>query len=131
MNAPAEDIKDILENISALGFTFATDLFVGEMPVTPDACVTIYDTGGYAPEVDYVYERPTIQIRVRGAKGEYQNGHGLAQDIRDALNGLTGYIVNSARYVGIWCEGDVMALGNDDNNRPLFTVNFRLHRTDA
>jgi hypothetical protein len=131
MNAPSVDIKDLIEGTSALGLTFAADLFVSEMPPTPDECVSVHDTGGYGAEVDYTYERPTVQVRVRGGKGEYEVAHAIAQDIRDALNGQANVSLNGARYVGIWCEGDVMSLGYDDNHRPLFTVNFRLHRTDA
>jgi len=131
MNPPSVDIKDILKSISALALTFTTDLFVSEMPHAPDDCVCVYDTGGENSEVDYVYERPTIQVRVRGAKGGYQDGHALAQSIRDELNGLANHTINAARYVGIWVEGDIIALGYDDNHRPLFTVNFRMHRTGA
>jgi len=131
MNAPSEDVKDILEATSSLGLTFATDLFVSEMPTEPDQCVCIYDTGGYDPEADYTYEKPTIQIRVRGAKGDYLVAHELAQSIRDTLNGEHDYTINGARYIGIWTVGDILFVGYDNNHRPLLTVNFRLHRTNA
>lgn len=131
MNPPSEDIKDILEGTSVLALTFGTDLFISEMPPTPDQCVCVYDTGGYDPEVNYTYERPTIQIRVRGAKGDYIAAHALTQSIRDTLNGEHNYTINSARHIGIWTVGDVLFVGYDDNHRPLLTVNFRLHRTNA
>jgi hypothetical protein len=131
MNAPSEDIATILAADSSLGLTLTTNLFVSEMPKEPDECVSVHDTGGYDGEADYVYQRPTVQVRVRGEKGAYQTAHGFAQDIRDLLHGLANYTTGSTRYVGVWCEGDVIAVGYDDNHRPLFTVNFRLHRTDA
>ena len=130
MNPPSRDIAAMLdESAAALGLTFATNLFVGEMPTTPDACVTVYDTGGYAPEPGYVYERPTVQVAVRGARDGYLVAHTLAQDVRDVLNGDVNDSINSARYIAIWCESDVLFAGYDDNHRPLFTVNFRIHRT--
>jgi len=101
------------------------------MPANPDQCVCIYDTGGYDPGVNYTYEKPTIQIRIRGAKGDYLTAHGLSQDIRDTLSGEHNYEINGARYIGIWAEGDVLFVGYDDNHRPILTVNFRLHRTEA
>jgi hypothetical protein len=127
MNSPSEDIKDMLVT-AGLG-TFGTNLFIGLEPTTPDICTTIYDTGGEPAEVDYNYERPTVMVRVRGAEGGYRAAHLVAQSIRDELNGKHNVTVNSARYVGIWMQTDVLAIGTDDNGRPLFTINFRIHRT--
>lgn len=129
MQPPSEDVKDILEGISSLALTFATDLFISEMPTEPNNCVCIFDTGGYDPEENYVYQRPTIQVRVRGAGGGYLAAHEQAQAIRDELHGLHNETINGARYVGIWQEGDIISVGQDDNNRPNVTVNFRIHRT--
>jgi len=131
MNPPSEDIKDILEGTSALALTFKTDLFISEMPTSPDDCVCIYDTGGDPPEADYTYERPTIQVRIRGARGRYRDAHNFAQAIRDTLNGEHNYMINQTRYLAIWTVGDVLFVGYDDNHRPLLTINFRLHRTNA
>lgn len=131
MNSPAFDIKDILAATSSLALTFATDLFVSEIPDAPDECVCVFDTGGYEPEANFNYERPTVQVRVRGPKGDYVTAHNLAQAIRDTLHGLANHTINSARYIGIWCQSDIMSLGYDKNQRPMLSVNFRIHRTEA
>ena len=131
MNAPSLDIKDYLDGESSLGLAFGTDLFISEMPPVPDSCVCVYDTGGENPNPDYNYEKPTIQVRIRGAKGKYLDAYNLAQDIRDFLNGKHNEEINGARYIVILCEGDIFFVGYDDNHRPLLTVNFRLHRTNA
>jgi hypothetical protein len=131
MNAPSVDIKTILEANSSLGLALGTNLFISEMPIEPNECAVIYDTGGYDPEADYNYERPTIQIRIRGNKGEYVDANTLAQDIRDELHGTVNETIDGARYVGIWCEGDVNFIAYDDNQRPEFSVNFRIHRTST
>ena len=131
MNSPAFDIKDILAATSSLALTFATDLFISEMPDIPDECVCVYDTGGYEPEANFVYERPTVQVLVRGSKGDYVTAHNLTQSIRDVLHGLANHTINAARYIGIWCESDIMSLGYDKNHRPMLSVNFRIHRTEA
>ena len=129
MNPSSEDIKDILES-SAVGVgTFATDLFIGKEPDSPNACVTIYDTGGAEPEAGYVYDYPTIQIRIRGEVGGYRNAYLKAKEVRDALHGRINEIWSSTRYIGIWAMSDILFLGIDDKQRPIFTVNFRIHRT--
>lgn len=131
MNPPSEDIKDILAGISSLALIFGTDLHVAELPKEPDQCVAIYDSGGYEPQAGYNYERPTIQIMVRGEPGGYCVAQMLAQNCRDELHGLANYTINAARYIGIWCEADVTFVGFDENRRPSFSVNFRIHRTNA
>jgi hypothetical protein len=131
MQAPSLDIKDMLDGESSLGLTFATDLFVSEMPPTPDLCVCIYDTPGESPNPDYNYEKPGVQVRIRGNKGSYEEAYNLAQDIRDFLNGKHNEEINGARYIGIWAEGDIFFVAYDENHRPLLTINFNLHRTNA
>lgn len=132
MNAPSEDIKDILLAESALALTYARDLFIGIIPQdAADQCVAITDTGGEGLENRYTYERPTVQVLVRGNKGDYLGAQELTQQCRDVLIGIENYTINAARYIGIWCRTDVLYLGEDDNNRPLFSVNFNIHRTTA
>jgi hypothetical protein len=132
VNPPTEDIKDILESSAAgLGLALGTDLFVAKMPDEPDICYCLYDTGGDEPQANYEYQMPRVQVRARGKKGGYRNAWlGLAA-VRDALHGVNNEVWNSTRYVGIWCESDILAVGYDDSNRPLLTVNLRIHRTTA
>ena len=131
MNSPATDIKDMLDaSNAALGLTFAVDLFVSEMPELPDECVCIYDTGGFDPaSIDERYEYPTVEVMVRGNKMGYVAGWDLAQDIKDVLHKLHDETWNSTKYIGIWCVGDVNYIGYDQSQRPLFSINFRIHRT--
>ena len=128
MNPPSEDIKDMLVD-AGIG-TFGADLFISQMPDTPNACVGLYDTGGYQPEANYVYDRPTVMARIRGDIGGYINAYGKAEDIKGELHGLTNETWNSTRYVQILCQSDIMFLGYDDNNRPLLSINFAIHRTE-
>ena len=79
MNSSAEDLKDYLDGISSLALTFKTNLFVARMPDTPDQCVVLYDSGGFAPYSND-YQRPTVQIRTRGAQGGYQTAGGGQDD---------------------------------------------------
>lgn len=133
MNPPSVDIKDLLNGESSLGLAFGTDLFVSEIPETTILAVGIFDYPGLPPEVEYVYERPSVNVQVRGSKrqGAYVEAHQMAQRIRDFLIAQRQPIVNGARYIGIWVLSDVGFVGYDENHRPQVTVNFRLHRTTS
>lgn len=133
MNPPSVDIKDLLLGDSNLDLTFGVNLFVSEMPETAGLAVCVYDSGGMAPEPDYVYERPHVQVQVRGSRvpGAYVAAHNMAQQIRDFLMAERNPIVNGARYIGLWPLSDVNFVGYDENHRPQVTVNFRLHRTTS
>ena len=132
MNSPAYDIAAMLDGDSALGLTLATDLFIGEIPGTVSGrCVAVYDSGGEPAQSGYKYERPYVQVRVRGAKGGNQSAFSLAESIATFLHDTANYTINAARYVGIWKLDEPGFVGWDDNRRPLYTVNFRIHRTDA
>ena len=128
MNSPAVDIAGILAT-AGVG-TIATDLFVSEQPDLPDECVTVFDTGGFPPESNYIYKKPTVNIRVRGKRGGYVNAYAVAKSVQDALHDLTNEDIDSVnRIISVWCMGDVIALGKDEQGRPQLSLNFRIHRT--
>lgn len=129
MKSPSKDIALILvdEGVGTIG----TDIYVSEQPKLPDECVSLFDTGGFPPVPNYRYDLPTIQIIVRGIRGQYLTAYNTADNIKAILNGKYGITKNSTRYVGIWAMGDIMSLGKDDNGRPLLSVNFRIHRCEA
>lgn len=130
MNTPAVDIKDILKEISSLGLTFATDLFVGKEPSSPDNCVTIFDTPGGAPQLTlnktekYFYQ--SIQIRVRN--NSYLQAFSLAEQIEEELQGLAHETVNGTYYSLIQTMGSPFLLDWDKNNRVRVVINFNIQR---
>lgn len=130
MNAPSTDIKDILVATTALGLTFATNLFIGKEPVEPDNCVTIFDTPGRSPLLTFNQtdraERPSIQIRVRNRS--YLTGWTLIHDIQDRLHGLSQETWNSTLYSVIVCTSGPAMLDWDNNNRVRFIINFDIQR---
>lgn len=130
MNAPSEDIKDMLEAESSLGLTFATDLFIGQEPAEPDNCVTIFDTSGAPPQLTYnkteKYQYPSIQIRVRNRA--YMAGWTLADDIKDALHGRAHETWNATQYEVIISTGEPALLDWDENGRARFFINFDIQR---
>ena len=132
MNNSAEDIKDMLVAVSALGLTFATNLFIGKEEKTPRNCVTIFDTAGYAPDLGLTnqgYERPSIQIRVRN--GDYTTGWNLIEEIKTSLHGRAQETWNGTLYSVIACSGGPAHLDWDDNGNARFIINFNLQRRSA
>lgn len=127
MNIASIDIRDIL----ILQGLSSSEVFVGNKPTQIDSCVVVLDSGGDDPDYNEVYERPTIQVYVRSPKEDYVTGAQKAEQVKDALNKLTNTEVNNTRYVAIWLLGHILSLGPDDNGRHQFTVNFRIHRTNA
>lgn len=130
MNAVSEDIKDKLESISSLGLVFGTNLFIGFEPAKPDACVTLFDTTGFSPQLvldgTAMYEYPSLNIRV--CNKEYKAGMSLAREIVDALHGVEHETWNGTLYTVIYCSSGPALLDRDENGRFRFIINFNLQR---
>ena len=126
MNAPAEDIKDILEQ-SSVGLSYGVYAF--KEPESPDACITVLDGPGADPVPNYTYEYPSVQVRVRGNKGDYRGAYAQMRLVVGALHGLAGETWNGTKYVQILQQGDIIPLEYDDSNRPVLVANFAIHRT--
>lgn len=132
MNASSEDVKDMLVAESALGLTFATNLFISKEEETPRNCVTIFDTTGYAPDLGLTnqgYERPSIQIRVRNKS--YVTGWNLIEAIKTSLHGRAQETWNDTLYTVIYCSSGPTHLDYDDNGNARFIINFNLQRRSA
>ena len=131
MNAPSFDMAELLESSAAgLGFVAGTDLFVSAEPDAPDACVTLLDSPGFPPDTAVAdYQKPGLNVRVRGVRGGYSTAYAVAASVLNYLHTLHGEIVNGTRYVAIFASTDVIPLGLDENGRPVFSLNFNIHRT--
>jgi hypothetical protein len=122
---PAYDIALYLESIG-IG-VFADTLHVSREPAGPDDVVTLYDTGGTPLLTDHDELREhTIQIRVRST--EYLDGYQKQQDIFEAFLGFLPVDIGDYNYPGLWATTDILPIGRDDNDRFLFTCNYRALR---
>lgn len=133
MGSPAGDIASYLEssavNVGSIGAASGWSINVSKFPDSPDSVIGIFDTSGEDPTSNIDYRRPTIQVRVRGGREAYLAGYLKAEAIFNALDGLHGEIIGSYRYIGIWAMGDILFLSYDEKERPMFSMNFRIHRT--
>jgi len=130
MNAPSVDIKDMLESESSLALTFASNLFIGREPTSPDDCVTIFDTPGGPPQQTYKqgedYFYPSIQIRVRN--NNYVIGWELINNIKILLHNKSQEIWSGTLYSAIACSMEPALLDWDENGRARFVISFDLQR---
>jgi len=59
-----DDIKDYLEQ-NDIG-TFGADLFIGQLPPSPDDCVALFEYAGEPPDLHWNGEYPGLQVMCRG-----------------------------------------------------------------
>lgn len=134
-NMPSQDIADMLVD-DAVGAK-ADTIWINKEPSdaalkVPDAFLIIYDTGGFDPEATGKnFDKPTVNIRVKGISGDYAGAQTMVQAVKASLHQRDPETKNSTRYMGIWQVGEIAFVEYDENNRPVFTANFRMHRTYA
>jgi hypothetical protein len=116
----ADDIAAYMATRS-LG-TVGTDIFVGEMPDSPNNCVALYQYQGEPPELVGGLENPRLTVRVRNTT--YSDGQNKARDVLKALHTLNEQTLGGRRYLYIKAAGSISQLGRDRENRALFTVEF-------
>lgn len=128
MNAPSVDIRSYL---IAAGIVNTANCFYSSMPQTPDACVCVYDTGGFAGEdIDAGLHHPTVQVMVRGRQDGYVTAMTLAQTINDTLHSINSETIGGINYI-VTAIGEPAAIGPDKQGRPRFSSNFIIELEEA
>jgi len=126
-NAIHFDVAALL-NDNALG-TLGTDLFGGEWGDT-DAQTLVLDGVGTPSNIKELYEQPSVQILVRGAK--LQAAHlvyATAKAISDFLLSQSECVtINTTVYKGFEQGSNISALGKDKNERHIYSMNFFTYR---
>ena len=131
-----ESIGDYLQNTSsAFGAhasqgTLGTNLFLGVLPESPDACVAVYENAGSSPAFTMgtggiVIDYPMIQIIARAAREDYPTARDKAENIRVLLASVLETSVSGVHIRRMEPMGSVNQLGVDPKYRPLISVNFR------
>lgn len=126
MGLPTEGFKDLL---LAQGYIFGglSDwaIFIGRQPNDPNACITLYDSGGRA-NPRWLLDFPSVQIRVRGGANQYAAAANRCLQIKQILLGIPSQDLNGDRWVQVNLTSDRAFVGYDQLNRPEFTMNFNL-----
>lgn len=104
-------------------------IFLGQEPDTPNTVITIYDTGGDAPNPKWLLDFPTIQIRSRSK--QYQTAYSNLINCRDIILGIDKLVVSTTTYVGFQQSTGVLGLGKDEKDRYMLSINFNVTREPA
>lgn len=122
------DIATYLSSVTALG-TIKVDIFAEFMPDTPDECWVCTSTQGLAPHRVGLLEVAGLMIRTRAARGATSTARDNCRDARNALNNLTTTTVNGQLYNRIEAQGSIAFTGTDEEDRPVWSINFLCWKT--
>jgi len=128
MTSPSEGVKDLLVSDSIGVFAAETGwaIRISRSKDAPDTLITIYDVAGNIPEPGLDINRPGIQVLVRGDQNGYNAAYSKCENIRDTLLGLPSQTINGDIWASVTMSSDIIFVGYDDKDRPLFTLNFLL-----
>lgn len=139
MNPVSFDIKDLLvaEGIGVFAANTGWSISIAVEPVDPDTVITIYDVTG---TLDYnldgsvnPIQHYNNQIRVRAE--DYQVGYNKALEISQFLDKKERFDETAGtydvHYALIQRTSDIISLGEDDNDRFIFVVNFKTTRRES
>lgn len=119
-----EDLRTYLAS-AGLGLTAGTNLFVSDMPTTPDACVCLFDYGGTPPQffLDGTrLERPSVQVAVRAAT--LATARSTMDSVVTKMMALTGATVSGKNWVQCLPNQSPFFLRRDEKERPWVVCNF-------
>ena len=109
--------------------TLGTNLFLAMMPESPDACVCVYESQGYAPMMTmgpaaFAVEQPGLQVITRAARGNYPAARDKAKAVRLLMAGITETTISGIHIMRISADGSFLPMGEDQNGRPMISMNF-------
>lgn len=109
--------------------TLGTNLFLAMMPETPDALVCVYEGPGIAPletmgSAAFAVDQPGLQVITRGARGDYPGARDKARAVRSLLAAVTETTLSGVHVMRISADGSLLPMGEDQNGRPMVSMNF-------
>ena len=127
MTSAAYDFRELLQAAEVLFDPW--EVYVGREPPSPDTVITCYDSSGENPLPNLGWDWLHVQARVRGPTNDYLEAFTVAQSIKDHFLGLTDQTTDNGNvYMIFTMVGDIIALGYDENKRPLLVINWRIGR---
>lgn len=124
------DIATYLDSQQA-SLTLGTNLFLGRMPDSPDACVALYEYGGSAPDNTMggglpVLQNPSVQIAVREVL--YASAESLINLCWGTLESIIDMSLSGTRYNRVTAIQSPFVLERDSQDRVIFVQNFNVTR---
>ena len=123
MNPPSFDIAQMLIGDSIVS---QDKVFVGSDPISLNATYAVVTDFGGRPNPKWLRDTYRVQVRVRGRPNNYPEAYEMVRNIRDYLLGKSPTEVGIAIYKRFIITSDIAFLGFDDNNKPVFSINFEI-----
>ena len=118
---------------SGYGGTSDYGVFISNVPTSPGAVIVLNRAGGLPDNPKWAVDYPAIQAIVRGKENASDAAYVKIKAVKDVLLGRESGLlpavagITTPEYVtSITLMGNILPLGRDDNNRILYSVNFRL-----
>lgn len=116
-------LRDIAQLLQTGGIgTLGADLFLGQLPDSPDNCVAVFEYAGGPPDLHWGGEYPGLQVLVRNKS--YEAGRAKIEAAKNVLHGLAETKVNNHRYLLIRANQSPFLLERDASDRVVFVCNF-------
>lgn len=117
MTLLVDDLYGKLVTDGVAGANTGWGLSAGFMPIDPDQFITVLEGGGDPPDGDFTF--PSFVVQARGAAEGYQALRTKVDQIQNTFDDavLNGFVYIFARQMPLY-------LGQDQNRRPMFSVNF-------
>lgn len=118
-------IEQVAQALSNAGLgTIGTNIFLGNLPETPDNAILVLNTGGYQPSVDIPNKRPTFQVLIRNT--DYEAGENNLSTVRSTLHQHRNAVLVTGQtyFYYIYAVSEGGNIGRDENGRDMFSINF-------
>ena len=126
---------EIATYLNGLGLgTFATDIFIDDLPPDPDVCCAVNNSGGSAPDggfgVDGIrFENPTLQILFRGVAGDSEGPRARAQTAYEGLAKIQAEALSGTQYLTVMPLQPPFILERDDQgHRVVWAFNVLIQK---
>lgn len=107
----------------------SSPIFKALMPDAPDDALCLYEYAGGPPRFAHdgqAWENLRVQVVSRATS--YPAARAAAQNVYDALNGLSNRAIGGHDYLWAGALQSPFSLGRDDNSRHRIIINFELLR---
>lgn len=124
IGAADKDARGAVDGLT-YSLTSASNVFEGFLPSTPNRCVAVLPSGGFEADAGLPYDRPSIQIIVRGDDDPVW-ALDMWNEVYSALQSLRNVTLPDGTYL-VSCQSiqsGPIHIGKDNSGRYQYGVNF-------
>lgn len=109
------------------------NVFIDWMPSTPDVAAAVMSQPGEPQLTNDPSDVAGVQVLIRAARGDVRPGHAMARTVYSELTCLDLVTLDDGGPDEVFVVGctalqsDPAPIGQDENQRPEWSLNFRLH----